>query len=123
MKKFLSLIISACTVLALLMPLTAFAATSASVSKKEVNLGDTVSVTFTTNCARAVGSVDTIITFDESKLTYSSATGSLGNFAANPQGGTIKTSDYSVNGTQKYTLTVVFKAKAVGTAVRSDFHD
>ncbi len=103
-------------VLALFMPLTAFAATSASVSKKEVNLGDTVSVTFTTNCARAVGSVDTIITFDESKLTYSSATGSLGNFAANPQGGTIKTSDYSVNGTQKYTLTVVFKAKAVGTA-------
>lgn len=116
MKKFLSLIISACMVLALFMPLTAFAATSASVSKKEVNLGDTVSVTFTTNCARAVGSVDTIITFDESKLTYSSATGSLGNFAANPQGGTIKTSDYSVNGTQKYTLTVVFKAKAVGTA-------
>lgn len=116
MKKFLSLIISMCTVLALLMPLTAFAATSASVSKKEVSLGDTVSVTFTTNCARAVGSVDTIITFDESKLTYSSATGSLGNFAANPQGGTIKTSDYSVNGTQKYTLTIVFKAKAVGTA-------
>lgn len=116
MKKFLSLIISACTVLALLMPLTAFAATSASVSKKEVNLGDTVTVTFTSNCARKAGSVDTIITFDESKLTYSSATGSLGNFAANPQGGTIKTSDFGVNGTQKYTLTVVFKAKAVGTA-------
>ncbi len=116
MKKFLSLIISACTVLALLMPLTAFAATSASVSKKEVNLGDTVTVTFTSNCARKVGSVDTIITFDESKLTYSSATGSLGNFAANPQGGTIKTSDFGINGTQKYTLTVVFKAKAVGTA-------
>ena len=116
MKKFLSLIISMCTVLALLMPLTAFAATSASVSKKEVSLGDTVSVTFTTNCARAVGSVDTIITFDESKLTYSSATGSLGSFLENQQGGTIKTSDYGVNGTQKYTLTVVFKAKAVGTA-------
>lgn len=116
MKKFLSLIISACTVLALLMPLTAFAATSASVSKKEVNLGDTVTVTFTSNCARNVGSVDTIITFDESKLTYSSATGSLGNFAENQQGGTIKTSDYGVNGTQKYTLTVVFKAKSVGTA-------
>lgn len=103
-------------VLALLMPFTAFAATRASVSKKEVSLGDTVSVTFTTNCARAVGSVDTIITFDESKLTYSSATGSLGNFLENQQGGTIKTSDYGVNGTQKYTLTVVFKAKAVGTA-------
>ncbi len=116
MKKFLSLIISACMVLALLMPFTAFAATRASVSKKEVSLGDTVSVTFTTNCARAVGSVDTIITFDESKLTYSSATGSLGNFLENQQGGTIKTSDYGVNGTQKYTLTVVFKAKAVGTA-------
>lgn len=117
MKKFLSLIISACTVLALFMPLTAFAATSASVSKKEVNLGDTVTVTFTSNCARNVGSVDTIITFDESKLTYSSATGSLGSFAANPQGGTIKTSDFNAKNTSKeYTLTIVFKAKAVGTA-------
>lgn len=117
MKKFLSLIISACTVLALLMPLTAFAATSASVSKKEVNLGDTVTVTFTSNCARNVGSVDTIITFDDSKLTYSSATGSLGNFAENQQGGTIKTSDFNAKNTsKKYTLTIVFKAKAVGTA-------
>lgn len=116
MKKILSLIISACIVLALLAPLTAFAATSASVSKKEVNLGDTVTVTFTSNCARAVGIVDTIITFDDSKLTYSSSTGSLGNFAANAQGGTIKTSDFSANGVQKYTLTVVFTAKAVGTA-------
>ena len=119
MKKFLSLIISACTVLALLMPLTAFAATSASVSKKEVNLGDTVSVTFTTNCARAVGSVDTIITFDESKLTYTSSNSSLGGLMVNPQGGTIKTSDYAKdpNSTSsKYTLTIVFKAKAVGTA-------
>lgn len=117
MKKFLSLIISACTVLALLIPLTAFAATSASVSKKEVNLGDTVTVTFTSNCARNVGSVDTIITFDESKLTYSSATGSLGHFAANQQGGTIKTSDFNAeNKSKKYTLTIVFKAKAVGTA-------
>lgn len=118
MKKFLSLIISACTVLALLMPLTAFAATSASVSKKEVNLGDTVSVTFTTNCARAVGSVDTIITFDESKLTYLSSSDSLGDFfGANAQGGTIKTSNANAKNTsKKYTLTIVFKAKAVGTA-------
>lgn len=106
-------------VLALFMPLTAFAATSASVSKKEVNLGDTVSVTFTTNCARAVGSVDTIITFDESKLTYTSSNSSLGGLMVNPQGGTIKTSDYAKdpNSTSsKYTLTIVFKAKAVGTA-------
>lgn len=118
MKKFLSLIISACTVLALLMPLTAFAATSASVSKKEVNLGNTVSVTFTTNCARAVGSVDTIITFDESKLTYLSSSDSLGDFfGANAQGGTIKTSNANAKNTsKKYTLTIVFKAKAVGTA-------
>ena len=116
MKKFFSVIIGACILVMTIMPFTAFAATSASVSKKEVHLGDTVTVTFTSNCARKAGSVDTIITFDESKLTYSSATGSLGNFAANAQGGTIKTSDFGVNGTQKYTLTVVFKAKAVGNA-------
>lgn len=106
-------------VLALLMPFTAFAATRASVSKKEVNLGDTVTVTFTSNCAREVGTVDTIITFDESKLTYTSSNSSLGGLMVNPQGGTIKTCDYAKdpNSTSsKYTLTIVFKAKAVGTA-------
>lgn len=105
-------------VLALFMPLTAFAATSASVSKKEVNLGDTVSVTFTTNCASAVCSAQTIITFDDSKLTYLSSSDSLdGYFGANAQGGTIITSSVNAqNKSKKYTLTIVFKAKAVGTA-------
>lgn len=105
-------------VLALFMPLTAFAATSASVSKKEVNLGDTVSVTFTTNCTSAVCSAQTIITFDDSKLTYLSSSDSLdGYFGANAQGGTIITSSVNAqNKSKKYTLTIVFKAKAVGTA-------
>lgn len=116
MKKFLSLIISLGIILGVLIPVTAFAATSASVSKKEVNPGDTVTVTFTSSCNRNVGSVDAIITFDDSKLTYVSSSGSLGNFAANAQGGTIKTSDYNDSSSKKYTLSVVFKAKAVGNA-------
>lgn len=120
-KKLLSLFLICTTAISLLGTST-FAAPSlsASVSKSEVNVGDSVTVTFTVKGDKVVGSVDAIVQYDDERLEYTSAKGSLGNFGENAQGQTIKLSDYNVNSTSStYTLSLTFKAKAVGEATVS----
>lgn len=114
-RKILSLFLI-CTVVLSLVAINV-SATGASVSKSEVYVGDSVTVTFTVKGNKAVGSVDAYIDFDDTKLTYveKSENSSLGGIMVNVLGQTIKVSDFNASNTSAtYTLSLTFKAKTVG---------
>ena len=119
MKKRIALLSVITLLCVLLLPLSASAActVSASASAKEVIIGSTVKVTFTFKDDRKIASVDAVLEYDNTKLSYTGYSSTLGNDDINPAGQIIKFSAYDYkNAAAACTLTVSFKATALGTA-------
>lgn len=119
MKKILSIFLIALIAASLLtVPVQATCTVAGSASASTVYVGDTVKVTFTftSSDANIVGA-ELSVSFSSGTLTYSSYTSSLGSALENVGSNTIKVNDFNAKSTsKKYTLTITFKAKAVGDA-------
>lgn len=129
MKKFISFILVTMLALSFMaISVNAQCSLSVSSSKKEVLVGNNVTVTFTFSASAPVESADVIVQFDNARFQYVSVSGGLGNLMTNAQGKTIKISDYGSSATSKtYKFTMTFKALTVGsgtfTVTSSDIGD
>jgi len=113
-----SVLLMVASILALTLSVTSLATCSASATDKEVYIDENVKVVFTVKGSDIIYCADAMFSYDSSKLTYVSLSTSLGDNAfPNLVGENIQLSDYKGNATSStYTVTISFKAKAVGTA-------
>lgn len=119
MKKRIALLSLLTLLCVLLLPLSASAACTVSVSAsvKEVVVGNTVNVTFTFKDDQKIASVDAVLEYDNTKLSYTGYSTSLGNDDVNAAGQVIKFSAYDYKkAASACTLTVSFKALELGNA-------
>ncbi len=119
MKRVLTAVLAAAILMTfMLLPVSAACQVAASASSSTPYVGDSVTFTFRFTGSAAVGSADTLFSFDTSRLQYKSYSSSLGNANVNASGGgTIQISDYSSSNTSAtYTVTLTFTASAVGAA-------
>lgn len=129
MKKIISFILIIVFALSFMaISVNAQCSLSVTASKKEVYVGNNVTVTFTFSASAPVESADVTVQFDSSKFQYVSASGGLGNLMPNQQGKTVKLSDFGSGSTSKtYKITMTFKAIAVGngtfSVISSDIGD
>ncbi len=121
MKKIISSVIVSCIILALV-PLTAFAGVSGSVSASEIETGKNVSVTFSFSYDKEIGSVQGNISYDSSKLKFVSSSSTMGGKDVNAVGDTLIFVDVigtASDAKKTYSFTATFTALQVGsTTVR-----
>ncbi len=129
MKKLISFILIIVFALSFMaISVNAQCSLSVTSSKKEVYVGNTVTISFTFSASAAVESADITVQFDNSKFQYVSTSGGLGNLMPNQQGKTVMLSDFGSGSTSKtYKITMSFKALAVGngtfSVISSDIGD
>lgn len=118
MKKIISILfITILIMTAMAVPVNAACTLSVSRSSAEVLVDKTVTVTFTFKDSVTIGGFDITIEFDTSKLTYVSASDSLGSGTDQVTGKTIRSIHYNNGSTSTSAwLKLTFKTKAVGTA-------
>lgn len=75
--------------------------------------GNTVTVNVYTTSA--VAGIDLTLVYDTDYLTYTGASGGLGNAAVQDNGGSLRIVDYSGSGEGKFSLNLSFTARAIGT--------
>ena len=119
MKKLLALFLSIALIIGVLAAtvITSSAACtlSSSVSKSEVYIGETVTVTFTFKDSVAIGGAEGSIDFDSSKLEYVKTESSLSGGDVNLLGSKLKFVYYDASASSKtFTIKLTFKAKAIG---------
>ena len=73
------------------------------------------SVTVNVYTTSAVAGIDLTLVYDTDYLTYTGASGGLGNAAVQDNGGSLRIVDYSGSGEGKFSLNLSFTARAVGT--------
>ena len=84
-------------------------------SDPSVVVGNTVTVNVYTTSA--VAGIDLTLVYDTDYLTYTGASGGLGNAAVQDNGGSLRIVDYSGSGEGKFSLNLSFTARAIGTTV------
>ena len=82
-------------------------------SDPSVVVGNTVTVNVYTTSA--VAGIDLTLVYDTDYLTYTGASGGLGNAAVQDNGGSLRIVDYSSSGEGKFSLNLSFTARAIGT--------
>ena len=82
-------------------------------SDPSVVVGNTVTVNVYTTSA--VAGIDLTLVYDTDYLTYTGASGGLGNAAVQDNGGSLRIVDYSGSGEGKFSLNLSFTARAIGT--------
>ena len=82
-------------------------------SDPSVVVGNTVTVNVYTTSA--VAGIDLTLVYDTDYLTYTGASGGLGNAAVQDNGGSLHIVDYSGSGEGKFSLNLSFTARAIGT--------
>ena len=82
-------------------------------SDPSVVVGNTVTVNVYTTSA--VTGIDLTLVYDTDYLTYTGASGGLGNAAVQDNGGSLRIVDYSGSGEGKFSLNLSFTARAIGT--------
>ena len=82
-------------------------------SDPRVVVGNTVTVNVYTTSA--VAGIDLTLVYDTDYLTYTGASGGLGNAAVQDNGGSLRIVDYSGSGEGKFSLNLSFTARAIGT--------
>lgn len=129
MKKLISFILIIVFALSFMaISVNAQCTLSVTSSKKEVYVGNSVTVTFTFSASAAVESADVTVQFDNSKFQYVKTEGGLDGLMSTQQGKTVKLSDFGSGATSKtYKITMTFKAIAVGngtfSVISSDIGD
>lgn len=120
MKRVLTVVLAAAILMNfMLLPVSAACQVAASASSSTPYVGGSVTFTFRFTGSAAVGSADTLFSFDTSRLQYKSYSSSLGDKPGinASGGGTIQVSDYSSSNTSAtYTVTLTFTATAIGKA-------